>query len=151
LEVCVQVASGATSGKGMVMAGAIAPGTVMTAAPTITYSAPSVLGHSCYASNPMTYSSFPTAQPMVYGAPQPTSMPMMSQPSMTYSAPGAHAAAKVKQVIVHAPVTVTAEEFARTNGTIVSTPLPVTIPAESAETTVERSIEKVKKKRLGCC
>jgi len=147
LEVCVQVASGATSGEGMVMAGAIAPGTVMTAAPTITYSAPSVLGHSCYASP----TSFPTAQPMVYGAPQPTSMPMMTQPSVTYSAPGVHAAGKVKQVIVHAPVTVTAEEFARTNGTIVSTPLPVTIPAESAETTVERSIEKVKKKRLGCC
>merc|ERR1719232_724932 len=100
---------------------------MMTAAPSITYSAPSVPGQSCYAGNPTTISSFPMAQPMVYGAPQPAATPMMSTPCMTYSTPRTHTTAKVKQVIVHAPVTVTAEEFARTNGTIVSTPLPVTV------------------------
>merc|ERR1719346_373934 len=104
----------------------------------------------------MTYSSFPTAQPMVHGAPQPAAVPMMSAP-MTYSTPRAHTTAKVKQVIVHAPVTVTAEEFARTNGTIVSTPLPVTVTTESVETgiveTAERGIEKVVKKKQSksCC
>jgi len=160
LEVSVTVASGVTSVEGVLVTGATAPGTTMTVAPSVTYSAESVPGQSCYAGSPVMNSSFPTAQPMVYGAPQPAAMPMMSPPSMTYSTPRAHATAKVKQVIVHAPVTVTAMEFARTNGTIVSTPLPVTVTTESAETgiieTMERGIEKVvekkkKKQSKSCC
>jgi len=164
LEVCIQVASGAAR-EGMAFVGATAPGTVMMAAPTVTYSAAgtSVPSQSCYAGSPMTYSSFSTAQPMVYGAPQPASMPVMSQPAMTYSAsqpsmsysaPGTQPGAKVTQVIVHAPVTVTAEEFNRTNGTIVSTPLPVTVTTETGIIeTAERAIEKItkKKKSKSCC
>merc|ERR1719510_2234689 len=73
----------------------------------------------------------------------------------SYSAPSplGQTVGKVLQVIVHPPVTVTAEEFAQTNGTIISTPLAVTtIKEESAlETgvvgTTERAVEKVVKKK----
>merc|ERR1719189_3177217 len=95
------------------------------------------------------------------------------QPSMTYSAaPGAAVATggshtgKVTQVIVHAPVTVSAQEFAQSNGTIVSTPLPVTVNAHSGPVemleqisegivgTSERALGKVVKKKnksKSCC
>jgi hypothetical protein len=158
LEVCIQVGSGAGAMTySAAPAMTTAPGTVMMAAPAMTYSTASVPGQSCYTGSPMAYSSFPTSQPMVYGAPQSASMSMpMSQPSMTYSAPGTNSA-NVKQVIVHAPRTVTAEEFARTEGTIVSTPLPVTVETGIIET-LERGIEKIgekvvkkKKKSKGCC
>jgi len=145
LEVCVQVGSGPEG------AGAIAPRTVMSAPQTITYSAASVPGQSCYGSQ-MMYSSFPTTQPVVYGAPQPASMSRMTQSS------GLPIDSKVLQVIVHAPVTVTAEEFARTNGTIVSAPLPVTVASENAERGIVETMEsnsvkivKKKKKSKGCC
>merc|ERR1719189_3142892 len=101
------------------------------------------------------------------------------QPSMTYSAaPGAAVATggsqtgKVTQVIVHAPVTVSAQEFAQSNGTIVATPLPVTVSAHSGLVemfeqisegivgttsgmvgTTERALGKLKKKKKSksCC
>jgi len=137
------------------------PGTVTMAAPTTsTYSAPNVPSQSCYSSSPVTYSSYPTTQPSTYAA------PMMSQPSMTYSAPsqpsmaysapgGQTGPGKVTQVIVHEPRIVTAEEFAQTNGTIVSTPLPVTLERKILDT-VERAVgidpvKSSKKKSRGCC
>merc|ERR1711978_308613 len=144
-----------------------APQTMTMAAPTTsTFSAVNVPNQSCYSGSPVTYSS-PTTQPFTYAAPQSPSM--MSQPSMTYSAPsqpsmaysapgGQTGPGKVTQVIVHEPRTVTAEEFAQTNGTIVSTPLPVTLERKVLDT-VERavgidpvkSVKSSKKKSRGCC
>jgi len=117
----------------------------------------------------------PSMSPITYSAvgqaPQAGSM-SISQPSMTYSAPGAAVASggsptgKVTQVIVHAPVTVSAQEFAQSNGTVVSNPLPVTVnthsgPVEMLEQisegivgTTERAFGKVvkkKKKSKSCC
>merc|ERR1740121_1753020 len=136
------------------MAAPVSPGTVTMAAPTSTYSAIKVPSQSCYSGSPTTYSSYPTTQPLTYAAPQSPSIPMMSQPSMAYSAPGGQTG-KVTQVIVHEPRTVTAEEFAQTNGTIVSTPLPVTLERKVLDT-VERAIgidpvKRSKKKSRGCC
>merc|ERR1719461_777365 len=102
----------------------------------------------------------------------------MMQPAMTYSAPssmgmqqgGQTGGGKVLQVIVHPPKTVSAQEFAQSNGTIVSTPLPVTStvtgsPLErgivetgaailgTTETAFENAGLKLKKKKKskGCC
>jgi hypothetical protein len=147
------------------MAAPVSPRTVTMAAPTTsTYSAINVPSQSCYSGSPTAYSSYPTTQPLTYAAPQSPSIPMMSQPSMTYSAPSQPSMAysapggqtgKVTQVIVHEPRTVTAEEFAQTNGTIVSTPLPVTVERKILDT-VERAIgidpvRSSKKKSRGCC
>jgi len=139
-----------------VMGAPISPQTMTMAAPTT----------STYSASPGTYSSYPTTQPVTYAAPYSPSMPMMSQPSMTYSAPsqpsmaysapgGQTGPGKVTQVIVHEPRTVTAEEFAQTNGTIVSTPLPVTVERKILDT-VERAVgidpvKSSKKKSRGCC
>jgi len=133
-----------------------APQTMTMAAPTTsTYPAANVPSQSCYSGSPVTYSS-PTTQPVTYAAPQSqsASIPMMSQPSMTYSAPGGQTG-KVIQVIVHEPRTVTAEEFAQGNGPIVSTPLPVTLERKILDT-VERAVgidpvKSSKKKSRGCC
>jgi len=85
---------------------------------------------------------------------------MMGQPLLTYSSPGAQTGVqtgKVLQVIVHPPKNVTAEEFAQCNGTIVSTPLPVTTAGTGIVETVERTfknvvkIKKTKKKSKSCC
>merc|ERR1719384_2608016 len=105
------------------MGAPVSPHTVTMAAPTTsTYSAVNVPSQSCYSGSPTTYSSYPTTQPSTYAAPQAPSIPMMSQPSMTYSAPSQPSMAysapggqtgKVTQVIVHEPRTVTAEEFAQ--------------------------------------
>merc|ERR1712038_1053680 len=140
------------------MGAPVSPRTVTMAAPTtIAYSA--VPSQSCYSGSPVTSSSCPTTQPFTYAAPQSPSIPIMSQSSMTYSAPNQPSVAysvpgsqpsmaysapggqtgKVTQVIVHEPRTVTAEEFAQTNGTIVSTPLPVTLERKVLDT-VERAI-----------
>jgi len=141
-----------TSGE-QVMTGPYSPRTLTMAGATSTYTAVGVPGQPYYSGSPITYSSCPTTQSITYSAPQSVSMPM------TYSAPGSAPGSKVTQVIVHAPVTVTAEEFAQTNGTIVSTPLPVTVTTDAIETgiveTSERAIEKpikrLKKKSRGCC
>jgi len=145
-----------TTSTSQVMGAPLSPGTVTMAAPTT----------STYSASPGTYSSYPTTQPVTYAAPYSPSMPMMSQPSMTYSAPsqpsmaysapgGQTCPGKVTQVIVHEPRTVTAEEFAQTNGTIVSTPLPVTLERKILDT-VERAVgidpvKSSKKKSRGCC
>jgi hypothetical protein len=154
-----------TTNTSQVMGAPVSPRTVTMAAPTTsTYSAVNVPSQSCYSGSPVTYSSYPTTQPSTYAAPQAPSIPMMSQPSMTYSAPSQPSMAysapggqtgKVTQVIVHEPRTVTAEEFAQTNGTIVSTPLPVTLERKVLDT-VERAIgidpvKRSKKKSRGCC
>merc|ERR1712129_254059 len=52
---------------------------------------------------------------------------------MGYSSPGVQNG-KVLKVTVHPPKDVTAQEFARGNGTIISTPLPVTTVTESSKT-----------------
>jgi hypothetical protein len=95
----------------------------------------------------------------------------LSQPAMTYSSPsslgmsqqqqGGQTAGKVLQVIVHPPVTVTAQEFAESNGTIISTPLPVTTMVaestselgivETTERAFENVVKKKKKKSRTCC
>jgi len=159
---------------GEVMAGPDAPGTVTITAPMSTYAAVNVPGQSHYSGSPVTYSGFPTTQTMTCGAPQSASIPMMSQPSLTYSAPGyaphlsqhggdpnwssgaGGQTGKVTQVIVHAPKTVTAQEFAQSNGTIVSTSLPVTVAtgARGILETIEDAIKNpinTKKKSKGCC
>merc|ERR1712008_586012 len=110
--------------------------------------------------------TFPLPQMMQAG-----STSMMGQPPMTYSTPGASGClppgsqtGKVTQVIVHAPVTVSAQEFAQSNGTIVSTPLPVTVSGSSFQTgerslfgttgatgpAMERIVKK-KNKSKSCC
>jgi len=149
---------------------------------TITYGAPQAASTS-WVSQPQAGSMSLTSQPsispsmspMTYSvvgqAPQAGSM-SIPQPAMTYSAPGAAVASggsptgKVTQVIVHAPVTVSAQEFAQSNGTIVSNPLPVTVNAHSGPVemleqisegivgTTERALGKVvkkKKKSKSCC
>jgi len=157
---------------------------------TMTYGAPQPV--STVMSQPQTFStsvmqpqaasmsvmSQPSVSPMTYSSvgqlPQAGSM-SLSQPMPTYSAPspavttgGSQAGGKVTQVIVHAPRTVSAQEFAQSNGTIVSTPLPVTVTSHSAmgemverieegifgTSTSDRVVEKIvkkKKKSKSCC
>jgi len=131
---------------------------------TMTYGAPQAASMSLTSQpsmNPMTYST-------VGQVPRAGSM-SIPQPSMTYSAaPGAAVATggsqtgKVVQVIVHAPVTVSAQEFAQSNGTIVASPLPVTVGAHSGPVEMLEQISEgivgttsgklsKKKKSKSCC
>jgi len=184
LEICVQAASGVSANVMVTSSTGPAPGTVVMTSPTTTYSAPGVPSQPCYAGSQAAYSSYPTMQALTYAAPQaasaslvgqPTmtysasgalcqanqagSMTMMGQPLLTYSSPGAQTGVqtgKVLQVIVHPPKNVTAQEFAQCNGTIVSTPLPVTSAGTGIVETVERTfknvkIKKTKKKSKSCC
>jgi len=107
--------------------------TMTYGAPQTTYSTstPQAASMSLVGQPSLTYST----SGQVSQAPQTGSMSMMSQPAMTYGAPsslgmnqqgGQTGGGKVLQVIVHPPKTVSAQEFAQSNGTIVSTPLPVT-------------------------
>merc|ERR1712241_39137 len=125
----------------------------MTYSARQTYSAPQVpmngmVTTSVLGSQPM------ASQPVTYAAPQ---APVPSQP---FGATGG----KVVSTTVHPPVTVTAEEFAKINGTLVSEPLPVTAGTETVgvETNQEVVINgteamdkavkiKKKKKSKGCC
>jgi len=151
--------------------------TMTYGAPQTTYSTwtPQAASMSLVSQPSLTYS----ASGQVSQAPQAGSMSMMSQPAMTYSDPssvgmqqqgGQTGGGKVLQVIVHPPKTVSAQEFAQSNGTIVSTPLPVTStvtgsPLErgivetgaailgTTETAFENTGLKLKKKKKskGCC
>merc|ERR1719433_2442296 len=133
----------ADAGDGSTMMGNSAP--VMYAAPTAMPAGVAMQG--------MTY-----AAPQTYSVPMSTSV-MGSQP-MTYAAsqapvqsPESIMAAGGK-VIVHPPVTVTAEEFARINGTLVSEPLPVTVNQEAVVNdteAIDKSVKIKKKKSKGCC
>jgi len=142
---------------------------------TMTYGAPQAVSTS-WLSQPqgasMSLTSQPSMSPMTYSTvgqvPQMGSM-SIPQPSITYSAaPGAAVATggsqtgKTVQVIVHAPVTVSAQEFAQSNGTIVSTPLPVTVGAHSGPVEMLEQISEgivgttsgklsKKKKSKSCC
>merc|ERR1719361_2130957 len=97
----------------------------------------------------------------IVGSQSITSQSMASQ-SITYAAPPALApsqcSAATGKVVVHPPVTVTAEEFAKINGTLVTEPLPVTVGIETVgvETNQEVVVNdteavdktvKIKKKR----
>merc|ERR1719262_591323 len=101
---------------------------------------------------------------MTYSAPQTYSVPMsgmvttsvMGSQPMTYAAPvPSESVAATGKVIVHPPVTVTAEEFARIDGTIVSEPLPVTVNQEVVVNSIEATDKSVKikkkKKSKSCC
>merc|ERR1719476_1204990 len=106
---------------------------------------------------------------MTYAAPQTYSVPMggmvmgsqpMANQPMAYAAPvPSESVAATGKVIVHPPVTVTAEEFARIDGTIVSEPLPVTVSEMVNQEVVVNDAEamdksvkiKKKKKSKSCC
>jgi hypothetical protein len=118
------------------------------------------------------------SQSMTYSAPQ---VPMngmattsivgsqsMASQSVTYAAPQAPVpsqfAAVSGKVVVHPPVTVTAEEFAKVNGTLVTEPLPVTAGIEPVDVEANREVAvndneamdqtvkiKKKKKSKTCC
>merc|ERR1719476_155279 len=102
---------------------------------------------------------------MTYAAPQTYSVPMggmvmgsqpMASQPMAYAAPvPSESVAATGKVIVHPPVRVTAEEFARINGTIVSEPLPVTVNQEVVVNNIEATDKsvKIKKKKnsKSCC
>jgi len=123
------------------------------------------------------------SMPQMYSAPQAQmngmvatdvvgSQAMASQQStvsqyVTYAAqqapvPGQCVGATGK-VVVHPPVTVTAEEFARINGTLVTEPLPVTAGFETVGAEANREVVvddtvvmgktklKKKKKSKSCC
>jgi len=119
-----------------------------------TYSAPqvttSVAGSQFFASQPITYAAPQASHPVTYAAPQ---APVPGQLGATTA-----------QVVVHPPVTVTAEEFARINGTIVPEPLPVTTSIETVGVETNQEVvvnttgamdKKVKvgkkKKSKNCC
>merc|ERR1719410_550953 len=86
----------------------------------------------------------------------------MASQSITYAAPQtpvpSQSVAATGKVVVHPPVTVTAEEFARINGTLVTEPLPVTVGIETVGVETNREVVvndteavdktvKIKKKR----
>jgi len=118
------------------------PSATTTAPMTQTYSAPQVPVTTSVVES-QSVASQPMASPITYAAPQ---APL---PSGT--------------VVVHPPVTVTAEEFAKLSGTIVDDPLPVTpgfettgavndAEADNAEAGKKKSKKlKKKKKSKQCC
>jgi len=92
----------------------------------------------------------------------------MASQSVTYAAPQAPVpsqfAGVTGKVVVHPPVTVTAEEFAKVNGTLVTEPLPVTAGIEPVDVETNREVAvndneamdktvkiKKKKKSKTCC
>merc|ERR1719242_2460024 len=91
----------------------------------------------------------------------------MESQSTTYAAPQApvpcQPVATTGNVVVHPPVTVTAEEFAKMNGSILTEPLPVTagIDTVGVETNrdvvvndtvaVDKKVKIKKKKSKKCC
>jgi len=111
------------------------------------------------------YSATPPSTPLVG---QPFRQPALVQNTHTVgfssndytTQTGVHCG-NVFQTIVYPPRTVTAHEFAQVNGTIVSTPLPVTAVTESSANTgvvetVKKPLEKKfkmrnKKKSKNCC
>jgi len=146
-------------------------------APTVMHGlpvyAPGVLTTTTTPNHAMTYSAS-----QAYSAPQ---VPMnsmvttsimgsqsMANQSVTYAAPQApvpsQCVAATGKVVVHPPVTVTAEEFAKINGTLVTEPLPVTVGIETVGVETNREVVvnnteavdnmvkiKKKKKSKHCC
>jgi len=173
-------AAGFTSGVAMHGLPVYSPGVATTTTTTsqpVTYSAPQTYSVSM---NGAATTAGATSQPMTYAAPQTYSTPMsgmvttnlvgsqsMASQSMTYAAPQApESVAATGKVIVHPPVVVTAEEFARINGTIVTEPLPVTVGMETVGAEANREVVinnveseamdktvkiKKKKKTKQCC
>merc|ERR1719361_3031905 len=101
----------------------------------------------------------------IVGSQSITSQSMASQ-SITYAAPPApvpsQCVAATGKVVVHPPVTVTAEEFAKINGTLVTEPLPVTVGIETIGVEANREAvvndteamvktTKIKKKKSRAC
>eukprot|EP00419_Tripos_fusus_P023064 CAMPEP_0172727818 /NCGR_PEP_ID=MMETSP1074-20121228/91890_1 /TAXON_ID=2916 /ORGANISM="Ceratium fusus, Strain PA161109" /LENGTH=276 /DNA_ID=CAMNT_0013554999 /DNA_START=1 /DNA_END=829 /DNA_ORIENTATION=- len=109
-----------------------------------------------------------TSQSVVYSAPSPTySAPMtgmvttsvvesqsMASQSITYAAAASQApvpsetVAATGKVIVHPPVTVTAEEFAKIEGTLVTEPLPVTVGVETVGVETNRELGEASKLKI---
>jgi len=130
-----------------------------------------------------TSQSMPYSAPQTYSAPQARmngmvttsvmdSQSMASQTMagqcITYAAQQApvpsQCVAATSKVVVHPPVTVTAEEFAKANGTLVTEPLPVTVGTETVSVEANREVAvndteavdkmvklKKKKKSKTCC
>jgi len=157
--VAVSSAAPAALASGGVMHGlpVYGPGvltTTGTPSHSMTYSAPQVT------MNGMVTTSIVGSQSMA-------SQCMASQ-STTYAAPQApvpsHTVAATGKVVVHPPVTVTAEEFAKINGTLVTEPLPVSVGIETVGVETNREVVvndtedvdktvkiKKKKKSKQCC
>jgi len=144
-------------GAGVPAAAAVTSQSMTYAAPQ-TYSAPQV---------PQTYSAPQVPANSMVTTSIAGSQSFASHPT-TYTAPQGpvpgQLGATTAQVVVHPPVTVTAEEFARINGTIVSEPLPVTTNVETVGVETNREVvvndtgamdKKVKigkkKKSKSCC
>lgn len=151
----------ADGGDGSTMMGNSSP--VMYSAATASPAGVAMQGSPFYSSGVPTTAA-PMSQSMTYSAPQTYSVPMsgmvttsvMGSQPMTYAAPvPSESVAATGKVIVHPPVTVTAEEFARIDGTIVSEPLPVTVNQEVVVNNIEATDKSVKikkkKKSKSCC
>jgi hypothetical protein len=151
--------------QGLPIVGAGVPNTTSIPSHSMTYSSPQTYSAPQVPMNGMVTTSVVASQSMAnqfvtYAAPQ---APVPCQ-SVTYAAPQAPVPSQsVTATIVHPPVTVTAEEFARLNGTLVTEPSPMTVGIETVgvETNQEvvvndtKAVDKVvkvrKKKNKQCC
>jgi len=161
---------------GVVVSSTGAPCSVMHGLPVY---APGVITTTTAPRHSMTYSAPQTySVPQTYSAPQ---VPMngmvttnnvesqsMANHPITYAAAQAPLSSQsvvpTGKVVVHPPVTVTAEEFAKINGSMTSEPLPVTVGMETVGVETNREVVvsdteavdktvKIKKKRKSqqCC
>ena len=165
----VKVVAGVEGVEGSSSAAALASGIVMQGLQVYN---PGVLTTTTTTSHSMTYSAPQVTMngmvtTSIVGSQSIASQSMASQ-SITYAAPQApvpsQSVAATGKVVVHPPVTVTAEEFARINGTLVTEPLPVTVGIETVGVETNREVVvndtevvdktvkiKKKKKSKQCC